>query len=760
MNEQARAFSALGQYDRAQPLFEKSLSTFQRLLTDESVQTAHSYHWLGRNFDHQGKFADAERLHRTALVIIRRLLTDDHSDTALSYGYLAANLNAQRRFAEAEPLWRNALAIFRGLFTDDDPETAGGYNMLADNLFDQGKYVEALPFCENALRIRRHLLTDDHPGTGWNYNSLAGCFYALGRYVEARDRLLSAAKSLDTARLRIAFAGMRRPEYGRSPRGQLAAIHARLGQRSEAWQAFEEDRSQSLLDELAARQDYLLTAEEQDRIRELTAELARLDRILETELRGPDPVERAKRIEDLQHQREQANSALGGLQATLIRNHGVLGGQVAGLREIQAALPHDAALIAWVDFPQAGRNAADRDGEHWGVVVRARGVPSWIEIKGTDGEGLWSNDDTWLANSVRTELGKRLDCRLADLMPLLERLRTQRLEPLAGALGKTADGLPEARRLIVLPSRAMAGIPIDALLAKGDSRTVSYAPSATVLKSLRERPRPELGAGLLALGDPIYERSAAVPSGAKLFEPLPWARVEVAATAQIFRSCDWPVRILLGGEASKRELSRLGTLGEVARFRVIHIATHAVIDDRVLARSAVILTQMGSPDQGQQAQSNVQVVDGRLSISDIQHAAALNAELVTLSACETATGRDGGGEGFIGFAQAFLMSGARNVCLSLWKADDQATSLLMARFYQNALGKRPGLKISLSKPDALREAKQWLRGLTDEEIKLALKQIERGGDDLFKPIVAPPSAVHPYDHPYYWAGFLLVGDLY
>ena len=70
-------------------------------------------------------------------------------------------------------------------------------------------------------------------------------------------------------------------------------------------------------------------------------------------------------------------------------------------------------------------------------------------------------------------------------------LGTQRLGPLAKALGAMADSLPPARRLIVLPSRALAGLPVDALLAPDDTRTVSYAPSATVFKYLREQPRAD-----------------------------------------------------------------------------------------------------------------------------------------------------------------------------------------------------------------------------------------------------------------------------
>ena len=121
-----------------------------------------------------------------------------------------------------------------------------------------------------------------------------------------------------------------------------------------------------------------------------------------------------------------------------------------------------------------------------------------------------------------------------------------------------------------------------------------------------------------------------------------------------------------------------------------------MIDEDVPARSAVILTQTGLPDPLEQALNHKPVFDGRLSVREIQRGWELKAELVTLSACETALGRDAGGEGFVGFTQALLMSGTRSVCLSLWKVDDTATALLMQRFYANLLGRRAGL----TAPDA------------------------------------------------------------
>src|SRR5262249_42597838 len=155
----------------------------------------------------------------------------------------------------------------------------------------------------------------------------------------------------------------------------LAAVLARLGQPAEAWQHLEEDLGRGLLDELAARQDRRLPPGDRARLRELTAELGRLGRLGEGTPEGPGPGRRAQRFEDLKRQRARASIALGEFHTKLVRDHGPFAGEVAQLNEIQAALPADAALVAWVDLAPAGPGAADPDGEHWGVVVRARGIP-------------------------------------------------------------------------------------------------------------------------------------------------------------------------------------------------------------------------------------------------------------------------------------------------------------------------------------------------------------------------------------------------
>jgi tetratricopeptide (TPR) repeat protein len=899
-----------GNYAAAQPFFEKALEIRRRLLTDDHPDTALAYRTLGMNLTNQGKHAAAKPLLEKALEIDRRLLTDNHPATASAFDALALNLHAQRNYAAAQPLFEKALEIRRRLLTEDHPETAASYNNVAYGLNGQRNFVAAQPLLEKALEIHRRLLTDLHPQTVASYNNVATnlrdqgkyalaqrlhektvelsrrlltdlhpdsvlrCsnlalnLYAQGKYEEARDRWLAAAKSQEAARLRVAFAGLERVGPSFALGTNLPAVLARLGQPEEAWQHLEEYLGRGLLDELAARSDLRLSLAERTRLRELVAEAERLDRVVESAPKGLDQAERANRFEELRRQRELAGIALGEFQATLARDYGPLAGRVADRQEIQSALPTDAALITWVDIPPVGPLAADPDGEHWGVVLRARGVPAWAPISGTGPNGLWSKDDAELAGRARAELRNRSGM---GLQSLLEHLRTQRLGPLTKALA-AADGLPPARRLIVLPSLLLGGIPIEALLAADDTRTVSYAPSGTVFKYLRKQPRADRHAGLLALGDPAFgghdtsydpmpvpdhglllkvvargsnaanhglkegdvllayngqtlnkmgdlkvvaEGEKAVPvevwrdgrssrrdlgpgklgvildpqpapkaigeqrklqrlltaarSGDEDFAPLPGTRHEVEALAHLFKSDDRPVRAFFGAEASEPEMDHMAAAGALKQFGFIHLATHGVIDEDIPTRSAVILTQTGLPDPLEQALNHKPVFDGRLNVREIQHGWELNAELVTLSACETALGRDQGGEGFVGFSQALLMSGTRSVCLSLWKVDDTATALLMQRFYANMLGRGPGPSSPMRKAESLSEAKAWLRELKRKEV-LALTAEMSGGVERSKGAKARTPAElaaamsaggdndRPYAHPHFWAAFVLVGD--
>jgi CHAT domain-containing protein len=175
----------------------------------------------------------------------------------------------------------------------------------------------------------------------------------------------------------------------------------------------------------------------------------------------------------------------------------------------------------------------------------------------------------------------------------------------------------------------------------------------------------------------------AAPHSAKEWMPLisrlPGTRREVLAISALFPRSG--ATTLLGVRATEAEIGRLAGSGELASYRYLHFATHGSVDPDVAMSSALIL----GPSDGTGAAS-----DGRITAEQILNTWTLDADLVVLSACETGVGKRAGGEGYLGFAQALFIKGARSLVLSEWPVSDAATSLLMVRFYQDLLGKRPG----------------------------------------------------------------------
>jgi CHAT domain-containing protein len=282
----------------------------------------------------------------------------------------------------------------------------------------------------------------------------------------------------------------------------------------------------------------------------------------------------------------------------------------------------------------------------------------------------------------------------------------------------------------------MQGIPLEALVDEGGRHvggtfTVSYVSSGTVHAWMREHAPSHRTTmeHILIVGDPALQRLA--PDSTS-FEPIPASRREVQQVASLV-----PDAVLLTGkDASEPALVELAH--NLDRYDAIHMATHAGIDPTRPERSYLALSQTDIPDPLASAMAGDRIFDGRLTVREIVREWRLDADLVTLSACRTALGRESRGEGFVGFAHAFLQVGARSVVVSLWEVDDEATSRLMGRFYENLTGeytgeRLPGIRGGMPKAAALRESKSWLRTFTDDDGRT------------------------PFQHPAYWSSFILVG---
>jgi CHAT domain-containing protein len=216
--------------------------------------------------------------------------------------------------------------------------------------------------------------------------------------------------------------------------------------------------------------------------------------------------------------------------------------------------------------------------------------------------------------------------------------------------------------------------------------------------------------------------------------PLPGSRFEVLRLAALLPH----PRVLLGAAASESALVELARSGQLSRFRILHVASHALVDDRAPDRSAVVLSRVGLPDALAAALRGERAYDGLWTAKEIVRECRLDADLVTLSGCRTGLGREAAGEGYLGLAHALFQAGARCLLVSLWAVDDRASALLMERFYTNLLGgeRSDGTSVrpASSKAEALRDAREWLRTYVDE------------------------TGARPFEHPAYWAPFILIGD--
>jgi CHAT domain-containing protein/Flp pilus assembly protein TadD len=281
-----------------------------------------------------------------------------------------------------------------------------------------------------------------------------------------------------------------------------------------------------------------------------------------------------------------------------------------------------------------------------------------------------------LESSHRTLARRQAEMALEDASRLL-------LGPVAGRIG-------ESRRVVIVGDGALPMLPFAALPGLAQREVVSL-PSASMLAATHREaagrhpvPAP---ATLAVLADPVL----------KGFEPLPFSREEAEAILALVS----PARSLAAlGAAATREMV---TSGRLRGYRIIHFATHARLDSERPERSGIALS------------------DGFLRSPEIQKL-DLPADLVVLSACQTALGQEVRGEGLIGLTRSFLSAGARQVLVSLWPVEDRATAELMRRFYRGMLaeGRPPA--------EALRAAQASLRR-------------EPG-----------------WEAPYFWAGFVLQGD--
>ena len=279
-------------------------------------------------------------------------------------------------------------------------------------------------------------------------------------------------------------------------------------------------------------------------------------------------------------------------------------------------------------------------------------------------------------------------------------------------LVKPASGQIAGKRTIcIVPAGVLWNLPFQALMSSSDhylleDHAVYYAPSLSVLLEMtKERSDKEKSASsLIAFGNPVVGKDA---QRNEELCPLPEAETEVTTISKTFGSKG--SKVLIGRDASEKTFRALAPT-----YSTIHLATHGVIDNRQPLYSHLLLTKTDNDPEN----------DGLLEAREIMNM-NLHADLVVLSACETANGRISPGEGVVGMSWAFFVAGTRSMLVSQWKVNSASTSQFMTDFYKALETQKR--EAESRKADGARNA--------------ALKLLKND----------------EYHHPFYWAAFVLVG---
>ncbi|MEL7310830.1 MAG: CHAT domain-containing tetratricopeptide repeat protein [Pseudomonadota bacterium] len=285
-------------------------------------------------------------------------------------------------------------------------------------------------------------------------------------------------------------------------------------------------------------------------------------------------------------------------------------------------------------------------------------------------------------------------------------------------LSPFAEQLRTSARVSIVADGPLHYLPFDALLVSGSEtplllgKAVSYQPSLTALALSRAKIRESDGA-VFTLADPVFGSSdprlaEQAPDASAEANSLNRLRLSAREAEVLMKLTPERVTAFSGFSANTTALQS----DDFENASIVHLATHGFADDETPARTGVMFSLFDETGKS---------TPGFVGLRDV-YELRMNAELVTLSACDTALGRELAGEGLLGLTQGFMYAGARRVVASLWPASDRATAELMEHFYTGLL--RDGLA-----PDAALAA-----------AKVKLRQNRRFRD------------------PYYWSAFTLHGD--
>jgi CHAT domain-containing protein len=718
-----RAYSSLGEHQKALESMDQVLTVF-REASDRRNEAA-TLHTIGGIYISLGEGRKALESFNQSLSLFRALGDRGREASALNgIGSAYALLNEPEKALDT---YNQALPLYRA--ASQRTGEAAALNNIGRLYLLRGEAQKALEFHSQALALIR-AVSNRRGEARMSYN-IARAHRSLGNLTEARsysEAAIEIAESLrfdvSSEQLRTSFFASVRDFYELDI-DLLMQMHKRRpseGDISAAFETSERARARSLLELLAEARvdirqgvDSALVERERRLGRLLNTKAERQTQLLAGKHTPEEAATSAKEIDALLAEYRQTQAEIRAASKQYAR---LTQPQPVSLKEIQQQLLDQSTLLL--------EYALGEERSYLWVVspdsITGHELPARAEIESA------ARSFYELAKSASA------DDRVEEAGAALSRM----------LLGPAADRL-ETKRLVIIADGVLHYIPFAALPApvarRSDAATkaplivsneIVTLPSASVLVEMRRElaDRKPAAKAVAVFADPVFSsddpRLKTTGVAAKVeqaltpdleramrdvgvearFQRLPFSRREAEAiTAAVPR-----------GQSAKAldfQASRdAATDAALSDYRVVHFATHGLLDSNNPELSGIVLSLV---DQSGQSQN------GFLRMHEIYNL-KLPAELVVLSACRTGLGKDIRGEGLVGLTRGFMYAGAARIVASLWKVDDAATADLMNRFYRAMFVRR------MRPAAALREA-----------------QVEMWRQKRWR-------------SPYYWAAFVLQGE--
>jgi CHAT domain-containing protein len=663
-----------------QKKYPEALTQFRQALAgvaEDSIDAATSYEYIGRVYGETGEYAAALRYLQSALDIYTRVVNP--KEVARVRGFMGQVYERQGQVESARQNYRQALETFQNIA--DRVNQSAIYYALGRLELKSGNYDAAedylrqsIEVTENMRRVStsRDLTTAFSATVHERYESYVECLMQKHMAEPARGLAVRAFETSELARARSLAELLRATETSLAP-----GLDPQLA-----------EQEKSLRQSLRAKEDYrvrLLGGEyRKEELDAVEADLARLEA-----------------------QYKQANE--------IIRARYPAYEQIArpvawDLRRIQEQVVADDETVLFEYSLGAEKSyvwAVTRNG------ITSREIPAQALIKEAAQRAY---------KLLETQPGAETENELTRAAHELSRMV---LSPVADQLGK--------RRIIVVADDELNYIPFQFLPSPTDgdeplvaTHEIVNTPSASILGQLRQETERRKAApkALAAFGDPAFVSDYALRKGASDGEQI--ASVQMPESERLqgeqrdieLRGDTFDPSIVQRLLYVKRELASLRNVAgeenliasgfdasrerlqstDLTKFAILHFATHGVLDPVRPEKSGLILSTITQDGKAR---------EGFVGLQDIYNLHA-PVDLVVLSACRTALGKEVRGEGLIGLTRGFMYAGASSVVASLWKVDDEATAELMKRFYANMLerGMTPASALRAAQ-NSIRQEPQW-----------------------------------------------------